>query len=338
MAFDITRGTVAKPQKVLIYGPEGVGKSTLAAQFPKPLFVDTEDGTGALDVARLPRPTTWQMLLDEVTWVRDFPAECGGTLVVDTLDWAQALCVSHVCRAKGIDGIEDAGYGRGYTYVVEEFGKLLALLDGCVSVGLNVCALAHACITKFEQPDEMGAYDRWGLKLIDGRRASVAALAKEWADAVLFANFKTVVITDKDGRRAKAQGGRSRVIHATHDAAWDAKNRWGMPDEVPMEWASVAPFVPTPSLGEPQTIGAAPRGAHAGGRADIGGLRDLMTADLVSEAQLRWAMAQAGYVTEDTPLDSYAPDLVGYVVSSWPKIREFIRKSGEAAGGAPDGE
>ena len=111
MTFQITRGQRLRPQKVVLYGPEGVGKTTLAAQFPNPLFIDTESSSDYLDVPRLPAPTSWQMLLDEVTWIRDFPEECGGTLVLDTADWAQKLAVDDVCSAMDYKSIEDAGYG-----------------------------------------------------------------------------------------------------------------------------------------------------------------------------------------------------------------------------------
>lgn len=45
MKFQITRGLIVKPQKVVVYGPEGIGKTTFAADFPDPLFIDTEGST-----------------------------------------------------------------------------------------------------------------------------------------------------------------------------------------------------------------------------------------------------------------------------------------------------
>ena len=333
MAFEITSGAKVKPQKVVIYGAEGIGKTTLAAQFPRPLFIDTEGGSGHLDVRRLPEPTSWTMLLDEVTWVRDFPYECGGTLVLDTADWAEQLCIAHVCAKHDKKGIEDWGYGKGYVYVKEEFGKLLNLLGECVDRGLNVVVTAHAAIVKFEQPDEMGAYDRWEMKL---SRRQVAPLLKEWADAVLFANFKTMVVADKKGEKYKGTGGKNRVLYATHAASWDAKNRWGLPDEVPMDYAQIAPHVPVPEIPGP---------APAVTAADIeaartmptpfdeapepvppylGPLYDLMERDGVSEAALQAAMAKKGYFTADTPVSVYDEQAAGWVVSVWPQIREFI--------------
>lgn len=333
MAFEITSGAKVKPQKVVIYGAEGIGKTTLAAQFPRPLFIDTEGGSGHLDVRRLPEPTSWTMLLDEVTWVRDFPYECGGTLVLDTADWAEQLCIAHVCAKHDKKGIEDWGYGKGYVYVKEEFGKLLNLLGECVDRGLNVVVTAHAAIVKFEQPDEMGAYDRWEMKL---SRRQVAPLLKEWADAVLFANFKTMVVSDKKGEKYKGTGGKNRVLYATHAASWDAKNRWGLPDEVPMDYAQIAPHVPVPDIPGP---------APAVTSADIEAARtmptpfdeapepvpphlvplyDLMERDGVSEAALQAAMAKKGYFTADTPVSVYDEQAAGWVVSVWPQIREFI--------------
>lgn len=362
MAYQITTGRVQKPQRVLIYGPEGVGKTTLAAQFPSPLFIDTEGGSFGSEVRRLPRPDSWQMLLDEVTWVRDYPEECGGTLVVDTLDWAEKLCVAKVCDENDWKSIESPGYGRGYTYVKEEFGRLLNLLSEVVERGLNVCVTAHAVITKFEQPNALGAYDRWGLKLIDGKKASVSAMVKEWADAVLFANFKTILIADdKNDKKVRATGGKNRVLYCTHDASWDAKNRWGLPDEVPMEWAQIAPFVPVPSLAAPVTpapaeepavpFGEEPTEAEREAEAAVaqtmsaaaspdakpampenGGwmghlvpLMQLMTADGISEDQVCEAVWRKGYAARDQKLTKYSRDVVDWIVSVWPAMREFIR-------------
>jgi hypothetical protein len=136
--MEITRGKIAKAQKVVVYGPEGVGKSTLAAKFPAPLFIDTEGSTNHMDVPRLPRPSSWTMLQDEIRYVRDNPSTCG-TLIIDTADWAEQLCVEHVCatklppKGKEINGIEDFGYGKGYTYLAEEFGRVLNLLEEVIA-------------------------------------------------------------------------------------------------------------------------------------------------------------------------------------------------------------
>ncbi|MDR3052563.1 MAG: ATP-binding protein [Coriobacteriales bacterium] len=236
--MNITKGRIPSAQKVLIYGPEGIGKSTFAAQFPGPLFVDTEGSTKHLDVARLDPPTSWSMLLAEVAEVKASPG-CCQTLVIDTADWAERLCIEHVCSKGGKAGIEDFGYGKGYTYVAEEFGRLLNLLSDLIARGVNVVLTAHATIYKFEQPEESGSYDRWELNLI---KKKTAPMVKQWADMVLFANYKTIVATNKDGK-VKAQGGK-RVIYTSHHPNWDAKNRHGLADELPFEYASIASAIP----------------------------------------------------------------------------------------------
>ncbi len=199
------------------------------------MFIDTEGGTKRLNVARLPQPTSWAMLLDEVAEVRKGSVPCG-TLVIDTADWAERLCIQAVCARAKVNGIEDFGYGKGYTYVKEEFGKLLDALEEVLNAGHNVVVLAHAAITKFEQPDAVGNYDRWGMKT----SKQVAPLLREWCDMLLFANYKTVV--EKAGSspnaKNKASGGR-RVMYTTHHPCWDAKNRFGLPEEVPFDYASI---------------------------------------------------------------------------------------------------
>lgn len=231
--MDIIKGRIATAIKTVIYGPEGIGKSTFAAQFPDPLFIDTEGSTAHMDVKRLPKPDLWVELLNEVEYVRQNPG-CCKTLVLDTADWAETLCSEYVCSRDQKTGIEDYGYGKGYRYNFEEFGRLLNALELVRGQGVNVVVCCHATIRKFEQPDELGAYDRWGLKLTDAPKASIAGMVKEWADMVIFANYKTIVV-NVDGKGAtkgknKVQGGK-RVMYMTHNACWDAKNRFGLPDE-----------------------------------------------------------------------------------------------------------
>jgi len=234
--MNITRGKVKKAQRVVLYGPEGIGKSTFASMFPDPVFIDTEGSTYNLDVARMDAPSSWTMLLQEVEWVKaEKPCK---TLVIDTADWAEKLCADHVCSLQHWQSISSPGYGVGYRYLWEEFGKLLNLLSDVVEAGINVVVTAHAAMRKFEQPDEQGSYDRWELKLQNSPKANIAALVKEWADMVLFANYKTTVIQDKSGK-GKAFGG-ERVMYTTHHPCWDAKNRFGMPDVLPFKFAEIA--------------------------------------------------------------------------------------------------
>ncbi|MDD5936801.1 MAG: ATP-binding protein [Clostridiales bacterium] len=240
--MNITRGKKEQAQKVVVYGPEGIGKTTIASQFPDPVFIDTEGSTANIDVARMDRPTSFTMILQQIKYIKDHPDVCK-TLVIDTADWAEQLCISEFCSKKQISGIEDIGYGKGYVYVAEDFGKMLNLLEEVKNLGINIVITAHAQMRKFEQPDELGAYDRWELKL----QKKTAPMLKEWADMVLFANYKTMVVNvDNQGAtkgKNKAQGGK-RVMYTQHHPCWDAKNRHGLPDEVPFEFKSISHCIP----------------------------------------------------------------------------------------------
>lgn len=235
----ITRGKIVGAKKTVVYGPEGIGKSTFAARFPDPVFIDTEGSTKEMDVARLPRPTSWMMLLEEIDYIKKNPNECR-TLVIDTVDWAEQMCVEHICDKHHKSGIEEFGYGTGYVYVREEFGRFLNALEDVVESGVNVVLTAHSQMRKFEQPDEMGAYDRYELKLGKKTSSQTSPLVKEWADMLLFANYKTYsVAVDEKGKKHKAQGGR-RVMYTQHHPCWDAKNRYGLADEIPFEYMEIA--------------------------------------------------------------------------------------------------
>lgn len=240
--MEIIKGKIPGAKKVVVYGPEGIGKSTFASRFPDPLFIDTEGSTKDMDVSRTQPPSSWTMLLEQINYVKSHPEICK-TLIIDTIDWAEQMCIEHICAQHQKRGIEDFGYGNGYVYVKEEFGRFLNRLSDVIKAGVNVVLTAHAQMRKFEQPDEMGAYDRWELKLGKKTTSQISPLVKEWADMVLFANYKTMsVAVDDKGKKHKAQGGK-RVMYTAHHPCWDAKNRYGLPEEMPFDYAGIAEII-----------------------------------------------------------------------------------------------
>lgn len=154
----IVRGRMQKAKKIVIYGPEGIGKTSFAAQFPDPVFIDTEGSTKDMDVARFEKATSWTMLLEQTKYVISHPDTCK-TLVIDTADWAEQLEIESLCAEKRWDGLEGAGYGKGYTYSAERYGAFLNLLSDVTEQGIRVVMTAHAQLRKVELPEETGAYD-----------------------------------------------------------------------------------------------------------------------------------------------------------------------------------
>jgi hypothetical protein len=231
----LQRGKIVRPQKAVIYGPEGVGKSTLASQTPNPVFLDTEGGTHHLDVVRLDSAATWEDIkaaIDQLAKA-DHPFK---TLIIDTADWLEKRLAEHLCRKANKDSIEDFGYGKGWVQLAEEFARFLNSLDALLARGMHVVFLAHATVRKFEAPDQAGSYDRFELKL----SKQVAPLLKEWADVVLFANYVTR-IAEKDNGKMRGVGGKERVLFASHTAAFDAKNRNGLADKLAFSIEALAP-------------------------------------------------------------------------------------------------
>lgn len=340
--MNITSGIINSPQKVIVYGPEGIGKSTFLAQFPNPLFIDTEGSTKRLAVNRFDKPTSWEMLKEQVKFV--IANKPCSTLCIDTADWAERLCMEHVCAKANKSNIEDFGYGNGFTYVNEEFGRLLNLLDDVIEAGINVAIAAHAQLIKFEQPDEAGAYDRYELKLgVRKTEKRTAALLKEWADMVLFANYKTLVVaTDDKGKKHKVYGG-ERVMYTVHHPCWDAKNRCGLPAECKFDYSEIAAYIPsgvaaskiTPSADfetvlddedENEVVQTTPPDNIPSGIPSA--LADLMRANSVTEDEIRQAVSQKGYFPADTPIMSYPEDFInGCLIAAWEQVFQIIKSN-----------
>ena len=234
--MNITRGPKKTAIRVGIYGTEGVGKTTFASMFPGAVFIDTEGSTVHMDVARFDQPIELADVIKQIQYVISNPEKIG-TLVIDTVDWLEKLIFQNVCAEKKIQNIEDLGYGKGYVYAKQKMQQILEMLDTVISLGVHVVLVCHSTIRKFELPDEMGSYDRYVLKL---NEKNISPLIKEWVDMLMFVNFKTDVITAPDGKTKKAKGGQRRVMYANHSACWDAKNRFGLPDEMPFEYDQIA--------------------------------------------------------------------------------------------------
>lgn len=344
--MELTSGLRQEPQRIVIYGPEAIGKSTLASKLPDPVYIDVEGSTSDLDVVRTPSPSSWRALID---MTNEFITNHHGrqSLIIDTADWAERLCIAHVCVSNNLTalgGQED--FGRSYNLLETEWCRWLDLLSRVAASGMHVCLLAHAKMRKFEVPDQAGAYDRWELKL---ERKSASAL-KEWARCVLFLNYKTYVVAgDRKGEKAKGTGGK-RVIYTSHHPIWDAKNRVGLQDELPLEFASIAglfaaipqtqtqtipvtPQSPQPLPPNPQPVPVETPAATTvqpvspSRPVALIPLLDLMQRDRVTEREIQLAVAKRGYYPVDTPLDNYDAQFVaGRLVAHWPKVIEMVNQ------------
>lgn len=243
---NVQKGVVTAPLRVVLYGPEGAGKSTFAAGAPKPIFLCSEDGTNELDVARL-RPQTWEEIFEALAMLTN-EAHDYQTLVLDTLDWAEQQCWNHVCKRDRKDSIEAYGYGRGYVVAHEEFRRLVVALDRLRDVkGMQIICLAHSWIKSFKNPTGED-YDRYEMKL----QRLVAPVFKEWPDLLLFANYETETRENGKKRHVGVSTG-ARYLFTQHSAAWDAKNRHNLPVALPLSYEDLAEAI---IEGQPATSGA----------------------------------------------------------------------------------
>jgi hypothetical protein len=237
----VQRGRVEVPRRVLVYGTHGIGKSTFGAMAERPIFIQTEDGLAGIDCERFPLATRYGDVLNALSELYAEAHEYR-TVIIDSLDWLERLIWAEVCERRGVENIEDIGYAKGYVFALTQWREVLAGLDALRNErGMTVLLLAHAQIEKFANP-ETDTYDRYSPRL--HRQAS--ALVQEWSDEVLFATYSVHTKTTDEGfgrKRVQGIGSGERILHTTERPAHMAKNRLGLPDEIPLDYRVFAAFV-----------------------------------------------------------------------------------------------
>lgn len=245
----LVRGKRVQPPRIVLFGVEGIGKSTLGANAPKPIFLGAEDGTAQLDVTRFPAPENWQDALDAVRLLarekHDFE-----TLVIDTLDALEPMLWAHICARDKKENVEAYGYGKGYLVALDEWRILLNAIDLMRKAKpMNVVLIAHSWIKPFKNP-EGDDFDRYEMKL----HAKASGAIKEWSDAVLFANYETFANRDERTKRVKGISTGARVIHTERTAAFDAKNRYSLPATLPLSWPDLSAAIEAHAIASPEAL------------------------------------------------------------------------------------
>jgi hypothetical protein len=243
----ITYGRQVKPIFAVIHGPDGVGKSTFASQAPEPVFVGLEKGSDQLPVARLPRPETLGVFLNQLGGLanQEHPFK---TIVVDSIDWLEPLIWKQVCAEGQVRTIEDygGGFGKGYIRALEIWRGILNQLTG-LAQRFHVILIAHSKIKRFDDPKLPTGYDRYIIAVND----MAASAVRQAVDAVLFASFnekvKQVAKSSPDNR---GLGEGQRILHTEHRPAFDAKNRFNLSFEMALEWRVFAEAVKAFYFGE----------------------------------------------------------------------------------------
>lgn len=245
---EIKKGKNVKPPRIVLYGVHGLGKSSFPVggvdgeSMPKPIYIPTEDGLGAIDCESFPLVTTFTEFisrLDDLEGDHDYK-----TLVIDSADWLEHLIHAEVSREAGVSDIAGIPFGRGYKLAEVKWKGILGRLDELrMDKKMIIILLAHSQVERFNAP-EIEAYDRYQIDL----HKKSAALVNEWADVVLFANYKTYTTTQDAGfgqKITKAKGTGERVMYTAERPAFNAKNRYSLPFELPFSWAALRAGIQT---------------------------------------------------------------------------------------------
>lgn len=231
---NIRKSGIVQPPRVLIYGPAGVGKTTFGSHAPRAIFLPIEDGLGTLEVDAFPTPKTYIEVRDALNTLLTADHDYR-VLVVDSLDWLEPLIWTHTCEMNKWQSIEQPGYGRGYVEALRYWREILdKISDLRAQKRMSTVLIGHSAVKRFEAPDAE-AFDRYVIKL----QAKAADLVSEHSDAIFFANQKfTTIQTEDRGRvRTRGTGSGERVMYTEERPAWVAKNRYALPEEMPLSWS-----------------------------------------------------------------------------------------------------
>jgi len=248
---DLRKVRADRPPRILIYGPEKMGKTTLASEFPSPVFIQTEDGaSGNLELDSFGLLGSFGDVLDAFQSLAT-AEHSYQTVVVDSLSELEKLIWREVCERKNWKSIEDPGFGKGYVetdYVWAEFVEACNYLRN--ERGMTVVLIGHSITDRFDDP-ETQSYSRYAIDL---HKRAMAILTRE-VDAILLVKKDVTIKLDgnksqiKDGTaRARGDGGDTRWIYAEGRPAFQAGNRFNMPEKVMFKrgegFAALAPFLP----------------------------------------------------------------------------------------------
>lgn len=245
---NLVRKRSEKPPRLVFYGVPGIGKTSLAAEFPDAIFLQTEEGAGNLEIttfAEEPLGTFAQ--IEEAVELLYSGEHSFKTVVVDSLDWMEPIVWAETCRRNNWKSIEDAGYGKGYVEADVIWRRFLQGMNALRDHrGMTIVYLAHEEIKTFSDP-ERDSYDRYKLRL--HKRA--ADMVVENADVVGFMNYVAMIRKEKGGfnkETTKATGSGQRALYLTERPAFTAKNRFDMPDQVFINrgqgYAALASYLP----------------------------------------------------------------------------------------------
>lgn len=233
-------GKQANPPRICIYGGHGIGKSTLASQFPAPIFISTEDGLDSLDVTSFPRATSVMEVVESIKTLLKEEHEFK-TVVIDSVDWLVTPLIEE--NVESSHDAKELAYGKGQMLVAEEFREILQGLDALRRKrNMNVVLIAHAAVVKFEDP-RTEPYDRYAPKLPN----RCNALLQEWVDVLAFAAFKVIIKKSDAGfNNTKTRGVTTgeRLLHFIENPAYNAKNRYNCPDDVEMTIDNIKKLLP----------------------------------------------------------------------------------------------
>ena len=226
-----TNGVKTSPHSVIVYGVPGVGKTGFASSFEKPIFIDLEGGSNHYNVDRVTN-LTWLEVIQLLTELKESDYK---TIVIDSLDWLEKLSHEHICKTQKVAAIEDSfgSYGKWVGGVIKEWSPLTTLLRELKDMGKNIVMIGHSHIKVFNDPSTALPYDRFVLKVND----KLSSVLTEWVDCVLFANFETYS-TSKDHKATKGKGVFTgvRKLYCEKRAAYDAKNRFGLPESINLDY------------------------------------------------------------------------------------------------------
>jgi len=302
----IIKGKMDLPQKVFLYGKQGVGKTTFAATIPNILLIDVEGSSQEIDCSRVLPESSAAVINILKEMQKD--AQGFANICIDSADSLDQMMIEDICRTGGKETINDFGFGKGQLMLEAKWMEVIRYFDSLKKIGFGILLIGHHQIVRVEDP-RFDTYDT--IQMNVSKR--IVPLLRDRFDSILFCDWEKEQVKQKNGRSTMLDSDK-RIVYTTHSESFEVKSRKTLPPIVPLEYEALEVLFSkkVPKLTTPGEI-----------------FQKLLKDAKVTEKEVREALFKNGKIESvDIEFDILFQEKIN---KKWSSVIEYVKNGKETA-------